>query len=217
MPERTESSDPLPEPPGSSPAPTVPAQEDAEGAARVPEQTAGSAVPSTREVPGPAATGEAPAGGQARPLTDEEEGYLLQLQRLQAEFSNYRKRITRERAEWENRARGDLVAGLIPVLDDLARARDAHASNPPSAEAEGLLLILAHLEEALAVAGLEKQATPAGTLFDPHVHEAILSSPSDEVPEGAIIETLQPGYLLRSQLLRPARVRVSQGPSIAVS
>jgi molecular chaperone GrpE len=109
------------------------------------------------------------------------------------------------------------VQKLIPVLDDLARAREAHAMNPPSAEAEGLLLILSHLEDALLSSGLEKQATPPGTVFDPNVHEALIGSPSEEYPEGMIIETLQPGYLFRGQLLRPARVRVSQGPSLAAS
>ncbi len=150
-------------------------------------------------------------------LTEEDEGYLLQLQRMQAEFANYRKRILRERADWDIRAKGELVTSLIPVLDDLSRAREAHASNPPSPEAEGLLLILARLEESLMAAGLERQDTAAGTVFDPHIHEALAGSPSEEHPEGTIIETLQPGYVFRGQLLRPARVRVSQGPTVAVS
>jgi molecular chaperone GrpE len=150
-------------------------------------------------------------------LSEEDEAYLLQLQRLQAEFANYRKRIFRERADWEVRAKGELVASLIPIVDDLTRAREAHASNPPSAEAEGLVLILARFEEALVAAGLEVQDTAPGTIFDPHIHEALIGSSSEEFPEGTIIETLQAGYLFQGQLLRPARVRVSQGPAIALS
>ena len=167
--------------------------------------------------PAPEPPEVAPPDQEQAALTEEEEGYLAQLQRLQAEFSNYRKRIARERADWDIRAKGDLMSSLIPVLDDLARAREAHAANPPSAEAEGLLLILTRLEEALVAAGLERQHTDPGTPFDPHIHEATMGSPSEEFPEGTIIETMQSGYLFHGRLLRPARVRVSQGPSVAGS
>ncbi len=63
-------------------------------------------------------------------LTEEEEGYLQQLQRLQAEFANYRKRTLRETRRLGSRAKGELVASLIPVLDGLTRARESHAANP---------------------------------------------------------------------------------------
>lgn len=144
----------------------------------------------------------------------EERGYLDQLQRLQAEFSNYRKRITRERADWDARAKGEALALLIPVLDDLDRAREAHAAMPPSPEAEGLLMILGRLEDILRQAGLERQSTEPGTLFDPEAHEALMTEPSATHEEGRITGTLQPGYVYRGILLRPARVRVSQGPPL---
>ncbi len=161
-----------------------------------------------REGGGPAASTPAP-----EPESEDEAQELLeQLQRLQAEFSNYRKRILRERGEWDIRAKGEVILGMIPILDDLQRAREAHAGSPPSAEAEGLLMILSRLEDRLRSLGLEMQDTSPGTAFDPHLHEAVTSEPSEEYPEGVIISAVQPGYLFHGQLLRPARVRVSQGP-----
>ncbi|MBM3286950.1 MAG: nucleotide exchange factor GrpE [Candidatus Eisenbacteria bacterium] len=170
-----------------------------------PDETAFAAPLDEASVEG-AASPAAPA-----PLTAEEEGYLEQLQRLQAEFSNYRKRVSRERTDWDAHAKGELISLLLPVLDDLGRAREAHASATPSPEAEGLLLILSRLQETLCAAGLEAQESEPGAAFDPHLHEAISCEPCADHPEGLIIGTVQPGYLFRGQLLRPARVRVSKG------
>lgn len=139
--------------------------------------------------------------------------YLEQLQRLQAEFSNYRRRLQREKAEWDVRARADLLVTLLPVLDDTARARAAALEHPLGPGGEGLLLILSQLAETLRAQGLVEQPTPRGTLFDPEQHEALLTEPTREFPEGVILETLQPGYLYGGQLLRPARVRVSRAPA----
>jgi molecular chaperone GrpE len=149
----------------------------------------------------------------ARILSPEEMTYLEQFQRLQAEFANFRRRIQRERADWENRAKGEVLTGLLPILDDIDRARTFWQSHAADNHAEGFLLILTRLEDFARSVGLEMQQTDVGTPFDPHQHEALLSSPSEEAPEGAILETLQPGYCYRGILLRPARVRVSMGPS----
>jgi molecular chaperone GrpE len=164
------------------------------------------------------AESEAPvAAADARILSPEEMTYLEQLQRLQAEFNNFRRRIQREKAEWETRAKGDVFIGLLPILDDIDRARSFWETHPPQKDAEGLLLILARLEEFARSIGLEIQRTDAGTPFDAHEHEAIMTTPSEEYPEGAILETLQPGYLYRGLLLRPARVSVSRGPAVEPS
>jgi molecular chaperone GrpE len=144
--------------------------------------------------------------------TAEEMSYLEQLQRLQAEFSNYRRRIDRERTQWYARAKGELLTILLPILDDLARARDSVEENSDSKDAEGFLMILARLESALASIGLEVQKTEPGTPFDPNYHEALMTAPSEEYPEGLILQTLQCGYVYQDQLLRPARVTVSAGP-----
>lgn len=171
--------------------------------------TGGSTKGPTLEETVPASS--TPADG--RILSPEEMTYLEQLQRLQAEFANFRRRIQKERADWESRAKGEVLTGLLPILDDIERARTFWESCPANKDAEGLLLILTRLADFARSVGLEMQSTVVGTLFDPHQHEALLSSPSDDVPEGAILETLQPGYCYRGILLRPARVRVSRGPS----
>ena len=145
--------------------------------------------------------------------SQEEADYLEQLQRLQAEFSNYRRRIQRERAQWEMRAKGDLLAGLLPILDDLDRARASLSEDKKSKHAEGLLLILSRLEESLRSVGLEVQPVEPGTPFNPDIHEAMLTEPSEDHAEGMILGTLQPGYVYQDLLLRPARVRVSSGPA----
>jgi molecular chaperone GrpE len=142
----------------------------------------------------------------------EETDYLDQLQRLQAEFSNFRRRIQKERLLWETRAKGDLLAGLLPILDDLSRARAAIEGKPDGRDAEGLLMILSRLESHLASIGLATQETEPGTPFDPNQHEAMMTGVSEEHEEGMILDTFQPGYLYQDLLLRPARVQVSAGP-----
>jgi molecular chaperone GrpE len=161
---------------------------------------------------GQGAEGDEAESTAASPRTDEEMTYLEQLQRLQAEFSNYRRRTQKERAQWEARAKGEVLSSLLAILDDLGRARAAMAGEPDGKDAEGLLLILSRLDDLLASMGLEVQKTDPGTPFDPDRHEAFLAAPSEEHPEGLILDTLQPGYEYQGLLLRPARVKVSSGP-----
>jgi molecular chaperone GrpE len=151
--------------------------------------------------------------GSAIPTSSKESEYLEDLRRLGAEFANYRRRVQREKAEWEVRAKADLITTLLPVLDDLAIAREYWAGRQVGKDAEGLLMILTRLEDLLRSSGIEVQNTEPGTLFDPNRHEALAMGPSDQYPEGTILETLQRGYVYRDLLLRPARVRVSQGPA----
>ncbi|MBD3160700.1 MAG: nucleotide exchange factor GrpE [Candidatus Eisenbacteria bacterium] len=172
------------------------------------EETPEPRDPDTQE----AASEAAPAGGTGP--EEPREDYLVQLQRLQAEFSNYRKRTARERLAWEDRAKGEILQGLLPVLDDIDRARDSIGSKKPAKEVEGMMLILGRLEDQLRIIGLERQPIEPGTPFDPDRHEAMMTEPSEEFPEGAILGTLQPGYLFRGILLRPGRVRVSSGPPV---
>jgi molecular chaperone GrpE len=157
---------------------------------------------------------EEEAVGSAVPPPSKENEYLDDLRRLTAEFANYRRRLQRERAEWEVRAKADLITTLLPVLDDLAIARDYRAGREVGKDAEGLIMILSRLEDLLRSSGVEEQNTQPGTPFDPHQHEALVMGPSDTYPEGTILETLQRGYLFHGILLRPARVRVSQGPTV---
>ena len=133
---------------------------------------------------------------------------LDDLQRVAAEFDNYRKRVARDQESLAARAHERLVKELLPVLDDLERALEAAAEHEEAKLEDGVRLVHRELQEALAKEGLEEIETSGH--FDPHVHEALLSQPSDE-DEGAILEVLQKGYRLGDQVLRPARVVVSQG------
>jgi molecular chaperone GrpE len=137
------------------------------------------------------------------PVAKERDEYLDSLQRLKAEFDNYRKRVARDQQELVARAAERLVKDLLPVLDDLERAL-AHEGDME----EGVKLIHRALADALAKEGL----TPIDTdgKFDPHTQEALLSQPSDE-EEGTVIQVLQKGYKLGDRVLRPARVVVSGG------
>ncbi len=158
----------------------------------------------------PDETGAPPAPAPATPEAAAAE-YLDRLQRLQAEFDNYRKRIRREQEDWSRLAQADVMLRLLPVLDDLRRAREHVSADAP--DASGLLLILKRLEDELAKSGLEEQKADPGTRFDPEQHEALLVVPSREVPEGAIVQVLEPGYLFKGKLLRRSKVSCSTGPA----
>ena len=97
---------------------------------------------------------------------------------------------------------------LLPVLDDLERALQAAEQHEEAKLEEGVELVARALRDALLREGLEEIETNGP--FDPHIHEALLSQPSDQ-EEGAVIDVLQKGYRLGDRVLRPARVVVSQG------
>jgi len=141
-------------------------------------------------------------------LEAERDDYLDQLRRLAAEFDNYRKRVARDQESLAARAHERLMKDLLPVLDDLERALVAAEEHEEAKLHEGVGLVARELRKALEREGLQEIDT-AGA-FDPHVHEALLSQPS-ELDEGSVVEVLQKGYRLGDRVLRPARVVVSQG------
>ncbi len=134
------------------------------------------------------------------------EEHLDDLKRLAAEFDNYRKRAAREKGELVARAHERLVKELLPVLDDLERALEAAEQHEEAKLEEGVRLVHRALEAALEREGLAEVEIDGK--FDPHVHEALLSQPSD-AEEGSVIEVLQKGYKLGDRVLRPARVVVA--------
>jgi len=155
---------------------------------------------------------EAPVDGLTL-VTRERDEYLDALQRLKAEFDNYRKRVARDQQELAARAHERLVKELVPILDDLERALEAVAQHEEAQLEEGVRLVHRSLGELLAREGLTEVET-AGK-FDPHTQEALLSQPSDE-EEGSVIQVLQKGYSLGDRVLRPARVVISAGPGDGV-
>jgi molecular chaperone GrpE len=138
----------------------------------------------------------------------ERDEYLNDLKRVAADFENYRKRVARDQEGLVARAHERIVKELLPVLDDLERALEAAAEHEEAKLEEGVRLVHRELVEALAREGLVEVETDGP--FDPHVHEALLSQPSEK-EDGSVIEVLQKGYRLGDRVLRPARVVVSQG------
>jgi molecular chaperone GrpE len=149
------------------------------------------------------AADEEPEPLDVEALVKERDEYLDALQRLKAEFDNYRKRVARDQQELAARAHERLVKELVPILDDLERAL-RHEGDVD----EGLRLIHRQFSDALVKEGLVE--VPTEGKFDPHTQEALLSQPS-EAEEGMVIEVLQKGYRLGDRVLRPARVVISAG------
>ena len=142
---------------------------------------------------------------QAEAQRDE---YLADLQRLAADFDNYRKRALREQEAFVARAHERLVAKLLPVLDDLERALDAAQHHEEAKVIEGVRMTQAALNAALVSEGLAE--IEADGPFDPHVHEALLAQPAEGVESGSVLEVVQKGYRLGNAVVRPARVIVAE-------
>ena len=131
-----------------------------------------------------------------------EEVLTEDLQRLQADYSNYRKRVDRDRSVAYELAVASVLNELLPILDDLDRAR-THG------ELEGGFKSVAdQIENAVTKIGLVKFGE-AGTPFDPQIHEALMHLTSSEVSEVTATEILQKGYKYKDRVLRPARVTVT--------
>lgn len=152
-------------------------------------------------------SGGAPASSQQTDAAGERDKYL----RLAAEYDNYRKRSQKERQDAGARAQGELVRQLIEALDDVARF--AHV-DPSSTDAttvvQGVDMVEKKLLKALGNAGLEV-INPVGETFDPALHEAVATEPTSAREDDHVVSRVyQPGYVFKSQLLRPARVVVKQ-------
>lgn len=137
------------------------------------------------------------------------EDYYGQLQRLQADFDNYRKRTQKEKTELIKYASERLVVELLPVLDNFDRAVSAAKINPDfTSFSQGVEMILRQLQTALSKEGL-KAMDAVGQPFDPNLHDAVLRVASEEHPENTVVEELQKGYYLKEKVLRPCMVKVS--------
>ncbi|WP_225850987.1 nucleotide exchange factor GrpE [Streptomyces sp. HPF1205] len=125
------------------------------------------------------------------------------LQRLQAEYQNYRRRVERDRIAVKEIAVANLLTELLPVLDDIGRARD-HGEL-----VGGFKSVAESLETVAAKLGLQ-QFGKEGEPFDPLVHEALMHSYSPDVTQTTCVQILQPGYRIGERNLRPARVAVAE-------
>jgi len=125
------------------------------------------------------------------------------LQRLQAEYANYRKRVERDREAVRDFAVAEALSALLPVLDDIGRAREHGELDG------GFKQVAESLEATVAKLGLIKFGEP-GDPFDPTHHDALMHSYSDDVSEPTAVQILQPGYSYAGRVVRPARVAVAE-------
>ncbi|WP_327137290.1 nucleotide exchange factor GrpE [Streptomyces sp. NBC_01340] len=167
-----------------------------------------AAAASTEEAAAPA--GDASATAQLTGLTaqlDQVRTALgertMDLQRLQAEYQNYRRRVERDRIAVKEIAIANLLTELLPVLDNIARARD-HGEL-----VGGFKSVAESLETVAAKMGLQ-QFGKEGEPFDPMIHEALMHSYAPDVTETTCVAILQPGYRIGERTIRPARVAVAE-------
>ncbi|MCX4866140.1 nucleotide exchange factor GrpE [Streptomyces sp. NBC_00257] len=163
------------------------------------------AAPSSEEGAAPAGDGVQTVGltaqlDQVRTALNERTG---DLQRLQAEYQNYRRRVERDRATVKEIAVAGLLSELLPVLDDVGRARD-HGEL-----VGGFKSVAESLETVVAKLGLQ-QFGKEGEPFDPTIHEALMHSYAPDVTETTCVAILQPGYRIGERTIRPARVAVAE-------
>jgi molecular chaperone GrpE len=159
-------------------------------------ETAGAAAPD----PGPAALDAKPQ--ETAPAKHELAERTADLQRLQAEYANYRRRVERDREAVRVQAVASVLTSLLPVLDDLGRARE-------HGELEGGFKSVGEaLEATVEKLGLIRFGEP-GEPFDPAVHEALTHTHSDDVTEPTAVQVFQPGYRIGDRVVRPARVAVA--------
>lgn len=135
------------------------------------------------------------------------EEYLSALQRLQAEFENYKKRAGRERAEYIEQANAVLLEKLLPVLDNFERALNSESSDCNSLR-KGVEMIFSQFKKVLEGAGLSS-IDALGEEFDPYYHEAVLVACGD-YEDDTVIEVLEKGYLFKNRCLRHSKVKVGK-------
>jgi molecular chaperone GrpE len=181
--------------PGGAPgsAPPAPGGNDRRGGQDIP---VGRAV--TPDLPGDWPADDETAAALAR-LAER----TADLQRLQAEYANYRKRVERDRIAVRERALASVLGELLPILDDIGRAREHEELSG------GFKSVAESLESATTKLGLTSYGEN-GDPFDPNLHEALMHSYSADVTEPTCVRILQPGYKIGDRILRPARVAVAE-------
>jgi molecular chaperone GrpE len=169
----------------------------------------------------PAAAPEPPAAAVAPAEPDplqtqleaaraEAAGYLDDLQRLKAEFDNYRKRIVKEQTSLLERASASLLHRLLPVLDNFELAvASAEESREFDRMLKGIEMVFGELKEVLTAEGLTAIAAK-GQAFDPNYHEAALTVDGEDEGEPYVAEELRSGYTYKGRVLRPSMVKVAR-------
>jgi molecular chaperone GrpE len=177
-------------------------------------RTEGGQERTTGELGGPLVAELVATRAELKRVEGENQELRERMARRQADFENYRKRTERERAETYNRVVADIATKLLPVLDNLKRALDAEASVEASESDEfrhflsGVDLIFKQLNGVLEALGV-KPITSIGEQFNPHIHEAVVTEPTDEYEPDTVVQEIVTGYRLGDKLIRPAMVKVA--------
>ena len=129
--------------------------------------------------------------------------------RLSADFSNFKKRSEREKADIYQYANEDLIKVILPIIDDYDRAIDHYDEENFDAFGQGMNMIFKKLVEILKAKGV-KEIEALGTDFDPNFHHAVEMSPNEHYESGKVCDVLMKGYTLNDKVIRPAMVRVSE-------
>ncbi len=161
-------------------------------------------TPEGKNVAADSAVADAEVAKLAADLQDLQQTLL----RRQADFDNYRKRIERERAEDSKRHTARVVEALIPIVDGFEHALAAHREAEYENYRKGFELIYKQLRDNLAKLGVER-IEPLGQHFDPHSHQAMDRTETNQAEDGTILQVYQPGYVFHGRVLRPAMVRVA--------
>jgi molecular chaperone GrpE len=161
-------------------------------------------TPEAKSVAADSAAADAEVARLAGDLQDLRQTLL----RRQADFENYRKRIEKERAEDSKRTTARVIEALIPIVDGFEHALAAHREPAYDNYRKGFELIYKQLIDNLAKLGVER-IEPVGQRFDPHLHQAVERTETDDAEDGTILQVYQPGYVFHGRVLRPAMVRVA--------
>jgi molecular chaperone GrpE len=180
---------------------------------------AAETMPEDEQGPGPESSrdrdGESGQAATAPSAADEAREYKESWMRALADFENFRRRAARETSEARDRGRAEVLTSLLAVLDDVDRALEHAGAGAEAASADpiltGVQLMRTHLDQVLRAHGVEEIPALAEP-FDPHVHEAVMQIPSQEIPPGDVAQVLRRGYRMGDRVLRPARVAVARQP-----
>ena len=137
------------------------------------------------------------------------EDYLSRLQRLQADFENFKRRTRIHNEELSKYASFEIIKELLAVSDNLQRAAEALKAEKAEGTFEGIQLVHKQLCDVLGKSGVTRIKS-VGELFDPHIHEAIIGANDMELPDNVIVEEIQTGYKLHDKVIRPSIVKVNK-------
>jgi len=143
-------------------------------------------------------------------VKEQNEGYLSRLQRLQADFENFKRRTKIQNKDLAKYASTELIRELLDISDNLERAAEALRAEEVQGVYEGIELIHRQLCDILRRNGVTRIES-VGELFDPRVHEAIISVSDTTLPDSVIADEIQKGYKLYDKVIRPSKVKVNKG------